>query len=201
MTSTSRVQANRENAKRSTGPKTPEGKAASSKNATTHGLSSTFRVLAHEDAAAFAALNDELKAEFKPATTHQKFLVEQMAQNRWRLERTRRYESIALEQLLGEIDETNPEAVIVSNMSRKVANIFDLLRRYANDAERSYFKAHAALVKDLETARQNKANDVADYWYGRLAEAKAAYPEATPPQEPRTAPGNFGSTSSSPRRR
>ena len=186
MTSTSRVQANRENAKRSTGPKTPEGKAASSKNATTHGLSSTFRVLAHEDAAAFAALNDELKAEFKPATTHQKFLVEQMAQNRWRLERTRRYESIALEQLLGEIDETNPEAVIVSNMSRKVANIFDLLRRYANDAERSYFKAHAALVKDLETAQQNKADAVADYWYGRLAESKAAYPEARPCQ-PETA--------------
>ncbi len=44
MTLTSRVQANRENAKRSAVPKTPEGKAASSKNASTHGLSSTFRV-------------------------------------------------------------------------------------------------------------------------------------------------------------
>lgn len=38
MTSPARVQANRENAGKSTGPRTPEGKAKSSRNARRHGL-------------------------------------------------------------------------------------------------------------------------------------------------------------------
>ncbi len=187
MTTTRQMRANRENAKRSTGPKTPEGKASSAKNATTHGLSSGFTVLPHEDGVAFAELNDELTLEFKPVTCHQKFLLKQMVENRWRLDRVRRYETIALELLLGAVDETNPEAVIVERMSAKTNNIFDLLRRYANDAERSYYRAHSALVKDLALQAQNKADAVAAKWMGRLHESQQMFRD-TPSVDPTPVP-------------
>ena len=154
MSSTLKIHANRENAKSSTGPKTPEGKAASSRNSTTHGLSHGFVVLPHEDAAAFADLTDELAREFEPQSPHAQFLLRQMAESRWRLDRVRRYESIALEQLIAGVDESNPESLLVANLSNKVNNIFELLRRYANDAARAYFKAHAELLK---AAAQHKA--------------------------------------------
>ena len=175
MTTTRQMRANRQNAKRSTGPKTPEGKTASSQNATSHGLSSGFIVLPHEDAVAFAELGEQLAAEFKPVTCHQKFLLKQMAESRWRLERVRRYETIALQLLLEGVDETNPEARIVNRMSEKTNNIFDLLRRYAADAERSYYRAHAALVKDLALESRNRADEAAVKWMTRLHEAKQQY--------------------------
>ncbi len=48
FTSLRKLQANRANAQKSTGAKTPEGKAASAQNRTTHGLLGQFRVLPGE---------------------------------------------------------------------------------------------------------------------------------------------------------
>ena len=45
MTTTRKVEANRRNALASTGPRTPEGKAATSRNAVRHGIRSGLRVL------------------------------------------------------------------------------------------------------------------------------------------------------------
>jgi hypothetical protein len=49
MATTAQILANQQNAQKSTGPRSPEGKAASAQNAAKHGLSSAFRVLQHED--------------------------------------------------------------------------------------------------------------------------------------------------------
>ena len=56
MATTAQVLANRENSKFSTSPRTPEGKAASSPNAKTHGLSAVDPVLPHEDRNEYNAL-------------------------------------------------------------------------------------------------------------------------------------------------
>ncbi len=67
MASPSQILANERNARASTGPSTPEGKTASRRNATRHGLSGIFSVLPHEDHEEFDQLASTLRAEFQPA--------------------------------------------------------------------------------------------------------------------------------------
>ena len=53
MPTTAQRKANRQNAKKSTGPRTPEGKARSSQNALKHGLLARDAVMADEDPAEY----------------------------------------------------------------------------------------------------------------------------------------------------
>jgi hypothetical protein len=61
-------QANRQNARHSTGPKTPEGKAAIRFNALTYGLRTRATLLPTENAADYSRLWDELEADWQPQT-------------------------------------------------------------------------------------------------------------------------------------
>ena len=56
-------------------------------------------VLRHEDQSAFDRLLESYISEFKPATTHEQFLVDQLANSRWRLDRARILEALALDQI------------------------------------------------------------------------------------------------------
>ncbi|HZU23927.1 MAG TPA: hypothetical protein VFA04_00300 [Bryobacteraceae bacterium] len=51
MSSSAQILANQKNATSSTGPRTEAGKATSSQNAVSHGLTGGFRVLPHENQA------------------------------------------------------------------------------------------------------------------------------------------------------
>ena len=64
MATLAKIEANRRNAKRSTGPKTVSGKVASSKNAMRHGLLSREIVLPDESAEDFARFSDRLATHF-----------------------------------------------------------------------------------------------------------------------------------------
>jgi hypothetical protein len=63
MTSEKQIQANRRNALKSTGPKTPEGKAAVRHNALRHGLLSRDVLLPGEDKGALIELGERLRDE------------------------------------------------------------------------------------------------------------------------------------------
>ncbi len=200
MSSNRKKRANQRNAKQSTGPKTPEGKAASAGNATTHGLTSAFSVLPHEDSSAFQQLLEKLAKEFTPGSEHEKFLVDIMAQSRWRLERTRRFEDIAFEQMFGEVDESDPDHLIVERLTIRTPNIIDLLQRYATAAERSYFRAHRELTQSRNRKKRNEANDAQIWMKQRLEQIRTPHdpslfgfddlPESTIlPKEPTPVPG------------
>ena len=68
MISEKQLEANRRNAQRSTGPKTPEGKAHSSRNNLRHGLTGQITVLPNEDREVHDAFCNELIESFKPET-------------------------------------------------------------------------------------------------------------------------------------
>ena len=67
-TSAARIEANRRNAARSTGPRTEAGKARSRANAVKHGLAGAGVALPDEDAAAVEGLFGDLQEEMAPAT-------------------------------------------------------------------------------------------------------------------------------------
>jgi hypothetical protein len=93
VTSDKQTQANRRNALKSTGPTTPEGKAAASQNALTHGLLSREVLLPGEDEAALAELSGRLRDELRPVGELEGLLVERVIAAAWRLRRLGRVEA------------------------------------------------------------------------------------------------------------
>lgn len=92
--------ANRKNAKKSTGPRTPKGKTRSRRNALKHGLLARDVVVTtpnsperREDFDAFIA---DLISELKPRGVIEETLVERIATCYWRLHRAQRFESQAI---------------------------------------------------------------------------------------------------------
>ncbi len=167
MASQAQILANQQNAQRSTGPKTAEGKAASSRNATRHGLSSVFTVLAHEDQDEFDLLLIELREEHEPANLYQVTLVDQLARSQWLLARAQRLETAAFNHLAGFQNEpdSDPDARIIESMFKTNPNALALLQRYAAQAERSYYKAY----RELKGSK--KIQNEADYLHAASARA------------------------------
>ena len=85
MATLKQLEANRRNAQNSTGPKTPEGKAAVSMNALRHGLRARTVVLPGENGEEFTQLCDDLEVEWHPQSRTEQFYVEQMAVSQWKL--------------------------------------------------------------------------------------------------------------------
>jgi hypothetical protein len=110
MTSDKQIQANRRNAQRSTGPKTPQGKAAVRMNARTHGLRSQEVLLPTENEAAFTELSAHLRAELQPVGENESLLVDRIIAAHWRLRRLGRVEAgIFTWELYGELRERAQE--------------------------------------------------------------------------------------------
>jgi len=82
-----RAAINRANAQHSTGPRTGEGKARSSRNALRHGLLSRTAVLTSEDQAAYQQHCRQFFDEYRPATPTETQLTQELADTAWRLNR------------------------------------------------------------------------------------------------------------------
>ena len=83
----SRTLRNRLNAQRSTGPRTPEGKAVSRFNSLRHGLRAKTIVLPGEDQQEFDHLLGSLEEDFPPQSSYEDLLIQKVAIAEWRLVR------------------------------------------------------------------------------------------------------------------
>ncbi len=90
--STSQLTANRENAKHSTGPRTPEGKKHSSLNALRHGLTSQIVVMPTEDMQAYHAFCLRYLKDLGPKNEPERQVAQDMADGQWRINRSRSLE-------------------------------------------------------------------------------------------------------------
>ena len=86
----------RKNAKQSTGPRTPEGKARSSQNARQHGLFARDAVLPDENPEDFLQLITDLEQELEAGSAFERRLVHHIACTEWRMRRLVRLETGAL---------------------------------------------------------------------------------------------------------
>jgi hypothetical protein len=93
MTTEAQIAANRANARLSTGPNTPEGKAKSSRNARRRRRPGELPVTLGEDAAAFAAHAEAVAQALSPQDAFEAELVRQIALHHWRLGRLQRIEA------------------------------------------------------------------------------------------------------------
>lgn len=98
LVSIRKIEANRRNALRSTGPKTPRGKAFSRRNAIKHGLSARhtpdFEVL-KENPDAYNDLLNAFWAQYQPVGRAEEVEVERITLCHWRLKRAARFEDAA----------------------------------------------------------------------------------------------------------
>lgn len=97
MATEAQIKANQENAKKSTGPLTEEGKQRSSMNAMTHGIFSTIPLLPGENLEQFKLLEEEIIKAYQPTDAMECLLVQRVYLTCMRQIRLREAEAAKLE--------------------------------------------------------------------------------------------------------
>jgi hypothetical protein len=96
MATPAQIQANRQNSTHSTGPQTPQGKAAASQNARSHGYYSKRLYLSEEDQAKYAQFEAQLKEEINPQDIEEQNAVKQLLHALWLIDPLRDREAYLL---------------------------------------------------------------------------------------------------------
>jgi hypothetical protein len=141
MASAAQISANRENARQSTGPVTPEGKARTSQNALRHGLTARHIVIRPGEQQEFDELERSLLTELDPQGAVETLTFRELLHAAWNLQRFRRIEV--------ELAADSPSAL--SDPER--APVADRLARYQSRAQRAWFRA----LRELRTLQTNRA--------------------------------------------
>ena len=159
MISAAKLEANRRNAQLSTGPRSPEGKAAASQNPIVHGHRARHVCMVNENIAEFKKLCQELHDEWLPLTPSECHLVEDMASARWRLGRGEallshtNLHSRFMGQALTHYSEYRTDRGTVrfpgidAKKERPIESIIGGYERRQAAAERSYHRAMKALIQ------------------------------------------------------
>jgi hypothetical protein len=140
------IAANRANAKKSTGPRTPEGKARSSLNAITHGLTARRVLLPNEDREAFDGFARGIYKDLRPDGPVQIMLVEEVIEAAWRLQRVgeaeRRVVRLMLERYVGSRRRITPATLLAHALADDPrAAPYLHLENYTHRIQRSFFSA------------------------------------------------------------
>jgi hypothetical protein len=148
MPTAKQTAANRMNSQKSTGPRTPQGQAASRYNALKHGIFATTQIMFDEKAEDLADLAAEYHEHHSPADPNARFLVDTLVINEWRLRRLRRAEAELWQSASNAFLEKNTEAPACSSGDAfaTAAPTFDRLQRVVNSCERAYHRA----LKELQ---------------------------------------------------
>ena len=85
MTTQAQLDANRQNAQKSTGPKTPDGKDKVAKNALKHGLLARRFFIGPEQQDAFNKFRSDVRNDLNPVGPVQSVLADRIADLAWRL--------------------------------------------------------------------------------------------------------------------
>ena len=93
--SEAQLNANRENSKLSTGPKSPEGKAKLRLNPLTHGFAGQTVVIPDHQKEDYLKLFKSFRTEFNPQGPSEQFLVQSLAEISWSVQQIRAASPIA----------------------------------------------------------------------------------------------------------
>src|SRR4051794_12921825 len=127
-----KLEANRRNAKLSTGPTSEQGKEISCRNNFRHGFTGAFCLLSHESQEEFNQLVTDLSEEHQPVSVTESILVNDMARHYWLHQR-----ALRLQEECFALDLTAPET----------QHQLSLFLRYGVTHERAFARCLAALLK------------------------------------------------------
>ena len=158
-----RTATNQRNARLSTGPRTAEGKAASSQNRLAHGLCATSLLIRGESAEDFEALRQSMIEAYQPATLEERMMTDQLAEAQWRLNRARAAETkvfdlitgdalIRLSSDGGEVEDSPNHLLGCAMLNFDNHRVMANLNRYVTAAERTRQRA----LKELQAAQRNR---------------------------------------------
>lgn len=171
MTSDRQRESNRANAQHSTGPRTAEGKARSAQNRASHRLTGAHAILPGEDAAAFDHLQQSLFDEFQPIGEVESHLVDELAQNQWKLLRAERMEIAALTRSM---ESGNGSPALTDEVAR--------LSRYQASIRRAWNNAHTRL-RQIQSDRRKMEVAQLDLALTRsMDDSNPVPPNPEPPQ-------------------
>jgi hypothetical protein len=151
MATLTQIEANRRNAQHSTGPRTPEGKAASSMNALKSGIDAESNVIPGEDAADLAALTERLYQGCQPQTDIESLLVDDIVRDTWLLTRLARIDAQLLIHTIEDTHYPSPNGP-AGKAFHNTANTQSRLQRRVNDTRRLRLQSIQELQK-LQAAR------------------------------------------------
>ena len=162
MATEKQFEANRLNAQKSTGPKTPEGRAAVRLNGVKHGLTAETIVLKGESEADFTNLLDSLEAEHDPASPTEEALVVQLAMATWRLRRLYHQEAgfytCQLQSLMGMQKDLNlDDAGRMGHAAAWSESTLTLFNRQEGRLERTFYRA----MHELQRLRKDRQANLA----------------------------------------
>jgi len=144
---------NRNNARHSTGPRTPQGKAIASQNARKHSFTvATHQILATEDPAAYAAFEEELVSIYGPKSPREHLAAVEIAQCRWALRRFDEAEVSLLNTFLAD-HSLGAQCITSHGEPLPVAFVsLDLLYRY----RRPWDRRHQQALREFNQARLDR---------------------------------------------
>jgi hypothetical protein len=196
--------ANRANARKSTGPKSPEGKARSSRNAIRHGLTTTTFLVRNEDVPYFTDFRNAFLDRFNPRDKVELYQVEVMVHARWNQRRAWTIENEILNiEMKRRLEDLEEEFIVLTETTRLAlamehcmseSRAVALIHRYEVRLENQFHRALKTLLemkKDVplpahRSTLQNEPNPDSEH-PEELPEP--VLPGAPPPQnEPEPAP-------------
>jgi SEC-C motif len=194
MSTEAQIAANRRNAEASTGPRTAEGKARVSHNATTFGLYSAGDVVRPEEESLYQALCEDFRKDLAPQGAMETTLAAEIIHAAWRLRRCAAAEStLATPTLLTNSDATSGLDPMLDPAATAAQNSIDRARA---QALRHLHRATAGLRR-LQKERQIPATPPSEQQLPRLLKTAATKQTQSEPSRtvsiPRGAPCPCGS--------
>ena len=159
-----RAEISRANSLRSTGPRTPEGKAIASANSFKHGLCAQTFILPPDEQQAFIHYSRDLARDLRVEGQLEMSLVQNMADAQFQIERASAIENNILQ--LGALEHTDAAdptrdfaldhtTGLVITLKENIKTI-DLISRYAARHNRAFLQNHARL-REVQKDRRNGA--------------------------------------------
>jgi hypothetical protein len=193
MATTAPINANRENSKKSTGPRSPQGKAISSRNSLVHGMTSGKFLPPGGDPNEFFQLLAQFRERFQPCDAVEDALVERLAAAEFKM-RSVRYLDAGLFHYQSEANimpdkfqrgGTNPMAWAF-DFDAANSNTFSKLIRYEGFLQHEFSRA----LRDLDLLQDRRRAQLAESAASQVEAEPEAPPVAfrTPPQAGPMAP-------------